>query len=217
MVYELRQYTLHPGARDTLIELFDREFVESQDAVGAHVVGQFRDLDAQDRFVWLRKFRDMEARRAALAAFYGGPVWKEHSHAANATMIDSDDVLLLRPTSGAFTQSDRPPVTATPTPGALYSATICPVEPGFAAYFQEQVAPALTAAGMPPIAAFETEHAENTFPALPVRAGENVFVWFTRFERPEAYRDPASLLDPHRLTGTVQRLRLAPTTRSAVR
>jgi hypothetical protein len=38
------------------------------------------------------------ARRAeALAAFYSGPVWQEHHDAANATMIDSDDVLLLRP------------------------------------------------------------------------------------------------------------------------
>jgi hypothetical protein len=31
---ELRQYTLHPGKRDVLIDLFDREFVESQEALG---------------------------------------------------------------------------------------------------------------------------------------------------------------------------------------
>jgi len=30
-----------------------------------------------------------------------------------------------------------------------------------------------------PIASFETEHAENTFPALPVRTGESVVVWFS--------------------------------------
>ena len=35
-IVELRQYTLHPGQRDTLIDLFDREFVESQEAPGAH-------------------------------------------------------------------------------------------------------------------------------------------------------------------------------------
>ena len=28
-IVELRRYTLHPGRRDTLIELFDREFVET--------------------------------------------------------------------------------------------------------------------------------------------------------------------------------------------
>src|SRR5919199_1692664 len=88
-VLELRQYTLHPGRRDELIELFDREFVESQEAVGAQVLGQFRDLDDQDRFVWLRGFADMATRGRALPAFYGGPVWREHSAKANATMIDS--------------------------------------------------------------------------------------------------------------------------------
>lgn len=58
-IIELRQYTLHPGRRDELIELFDREFVETQEDAGIVVLGQFRDLDAPDRFVWLRGFRDM--------------------------------------------------------------------------------------------------------------------------------------------------------------
>ena len=84
-VVELRQYTLHPGQRDTLIELFDREFVESQEACGMRVIGQFRDLDNPDRFVWLRGFANMRARDTALRAFYGGPVWAAHRATANAT------------------------------------------------------------------------------------------------------------------------------------
>jgi quinol monooxygenase YgiN len=108
-VVELRRYRLHPGARDTLIELFDREFVESQEAVGMHLLGQFRDLDDPDSFVWLRGFQDMSARKRALEAFYGGPIWKAHSSAANVTMIDSDNVLLLRPVAGLELDSaDRP-------------------------------------------------------------------------------------------------------------
>src|SRR5437588_684380 len=96
-IVELRQYTLHPGNRDVLIDLFDREFVETQEAVGMKVIGQFRDLDHPDHFVWLRGFRDMTSRAKALNDFYGGPVWKTHREAANATIIDSDNVLLLRP------------------------------------------------------------------------------------------------------------------------
>src|SRR5215468_10433951 len=96
-IVELRQYTLRPGQREVLIELFDREFVETQEAAGMAVLGQFRDLDAPDRFVWLRGFPDMPSRAASLDAFYGGPTWKTHGRAANATMVDSDDVLLLRP------------------------------------------------------------------------------------------------------------------------
>src|SRR5690348_3644035 len=110
-VVELRQYTLHPGGRDTLIELFDREFVESQEALGARVIGQFRDLDDADRFVWLRGFPDMTSRAEALQAFYSGPVWKAHAAAANATMLDSDNVLLLRPVEagGGFRLGEHGP------------------------------------------------------------------------------------------------------------
>ncbi|WP_199486585.1 NIPSNAP family protein [Actinomadura logoneensis] len=76
---ELRRYTLRPGRRDELIELFDREFVEPQEEAGTVVFGQFRDMDDPDRFVWLRGFRDMAVRRDALTAFSGGPVWAEHA------------------------------------------------------------------------------------------------------------------------------------------
>ena len=48
-IVELRQYTLHPGKRDVLIDLFDRELVESQEALGMKVIGQFRDLDNRFR------------------------------------------------------------------------------------------------------------------------------------------------------------------------
>jgi hypothetical protein len=94
-IVELRQYLMRPDrGRDRLIDLFDREFIETQEAVGITVIGQFRDLDRPDRFVWLRGFPDMESRAVALDAFYGGPVWKAHREAANATILDSDDVLL---------------------------------------------------------------------------------------------------------------------------
>ena len=68
-VVELRQYTLHPGKRDVLIDLFDREFLETQEEVGMRIICQFRDLDHQDRFVWLRGFRDMTSRAGALNDF----------------------------------------------------------------------------------------------------------------------------------------------------
>src|ERR1700754_1839876 len=97
-VVELRQYALHPSRRDELIALFDREFVGPQEDAGMTVLGQFRDLDDADRFVWLRGFASMPARAEALAAFYDGPVWRRHREAANATMVDSDNVLLLRAT-----------------------------------------------------------------------------------------------------------------------
>lgn len=221
MIYELRRYTLHPGERDTLIGLFEREFVETQESAGMDVVGHFRDLDAPDTFPWLRAFADMDSRKAALSAFYGGPVWKAHRDAANATMIDSDDVLLLRPAGYGFRRSPRPPVGAAALPSSVYVATICQVDPdatgAFHQFFAERAAPVLAEGGAAPVACFASEHAVNTFPALPVRTGEEVFVWFARFERAEDERVVEVPALEGFLTAAPRRLRLAPAARSALR
>jgi hypothetical protein len=131
-VVELRQYTLKPGQRDVLIDLFEREFIESQEATGMRVIGTFRDVNNPDRFVWLRGFSDMAARAQALQEFYGGPVWKAHREAANATMIDSDNVLLLRParSNAGFSLADvtRPLRGSTKTARGLLAATIYHLE-----------------------------------------------------------------------------------------
>jgi quinol monooxygenase YgiN len=222
-VVELRQYTLRPGQRDVLIDLFDREFIESQEAEGMAVVGQFRDLDDPDRFVWIRGFGDMPSRARALAAFYGGPVWKAHSAQANATMVDSDNVLLLRPVTARsgfpVPPAGRPAAGSASAGPSRILITIYhrdqPSGQAFAGFFDRQVRPALIEAGATPLACLQTEPAENTFPALPVRTGENVFVWLARFPG-QAHLDDY-LRQPGSSADAPQRLRLAPTARSLLR
>ncbi len=143
-IVELRQYTLHPGKRDVLIDLFDREFVETQEAVGMKIIGQFRDLDDPNRFVWLRGFQDMATRAESLQTFYGGPVWKANRELANETMVDSDNVLLLRPArsdSGfSFENKERPPHGASEIPNEIVTATIyyfdSPINDKFIEFFE---------------------------------------------------------------------------------
>jgi hypothetical protein len=234
-IVELRQYTLHPGKRDVLIDLFDREFIEPQEALGMRVIGQFRDVDFRDRFVWLRGFHDMASRAQALQEFYGGPVWKAHREAANATMVDSDNVLLLRPAlpTSAFSREGRhrPAPGAKAIPKELMVATVyyfdAPANAGFVNFFEETLKPAVTDTGASILAYFVTEDSENTFPTLPVREGENVFVWFSRFNDPAAHdlhvaalarsprwRDEISKELAIRLKRTPEVLKLSPTARS---
>ncbi|MFB7409135.1 NIPSNAP family protein [Streptomyces sp. NPDC056202] len=185
-VVELRQYTLLPGRRDELIDLFEREFVESQEATGMTVLGRFRDLDDPDRFVWLRGFPDMETRREALSAFYGGPAWAAHGPRANATMADSDDVLLLRPLPAATTAPD---VAASPDP--FVSVALWHFPPGDGdgpALIHDRLAPLLRETGPAPLAVLVTETAANTFPRLPVRTGENVVAVITAYPDELAHR-----------------------------
>src|SRR5258708_35017167 len=199
-IVELRQYTLHPGQRDVLIALFERAFIKTQEAVGAAVIGQFRDLEDPNRFVWLRGFPDMEKRLAALQAFYGGAVWKQHREAANATMVDSDNVLLLRParpTSGFFLDPrDRPPRGAREVPPGLVIATILSLETpaNFLDFFEGTLAPGLSRRGAWILSSFVTGESANTYPALPVPEGEQVFVWFSRFRDQAAYDEHVAAL-----------------------
>ena len=237
-VIELRQYTLHPGQRDVLIALFEREFVEPQQALGMPVIGSFADLDDADRFVWLRGFSDMASRAPALAAFYGGPVWQRLRSAANATRVDRDTVLLLRPAfegSGfASPAASRRPEAAEHPPAGLVTATICPLAApageDLAALFERCVLPAWTAAGAEVIACLATESAPNNFPRLPVREGEAVWVWLSRFADPAAQQRHAEGLAAcdewcgshwpawrEHLTAEPQTLRLLPTSGSALR
>ena len=210
-IVELRQYTLKPGQRDVLIALFEQQFIESQEAVGMDIIGTFRDADRADRFVWLRGFPDMASRAVSLATFYGGPVWKANREAANATMIDSDNVLLLKPAwsgSGFASGGTRAPVGATVLPEKTVTATICyfdaPVSDEFIGAFREAVIPQMKSRFL---AAFIIEASANTFPALPVREGENVFVWFSR-------SGDAARLPREWKAMNVETLRLKPTARS---
>jgi hypothetical protein len=172
MIVELRRYTLREGRRDDLIDLFDREFVETQEELGMAVLGQFRDLDRPDQFVWLRGFTDMQSRPAGLKAFYSGPVWAKHASAANATMLDTDDVLLLREIV-AVPVFDR----GASNPESVLHATI---------WYWAGPFPDPTQNPNETLAVLRTEYAVNNFPQLPVREHEHALVWLTRSPLQEA-------------------------------
>ena len=234
-VLELRQYTLHRGQRETLIDLFECRFVDSQEACGIRLAGTFRDLDDPDRFVWLRGFPDMSARADSLAAFYGGPDWQAHRDAANATMVDSDDVHLLRPAGAHHAFGALPPRPSFDAllrePAGVLGVTLCtlraPPDEALVAAFDAHVAPAWRDADAALLACYATEPAANNFPRLPVHEGRPVIAWITRFPNAEALARHAARIDAagvlrtpawrDRLLADPHTTRLAPTTRSALR
>lgn len=235
-VLELRQYTLHPGKRDVLIDLFERNFVEGQEQQGMRIIGQFRNLDNPDRFVWLRSFADMPTRATALNGFYFGPIWQSHREVANGTMVDSDNVLLLKPVRAdtAFALVDRPraPVGAAgPGRGLVVGSIVYlrPSMPGkFEDFFDKELKPQLQKAGGAIVAELVTEHSANNFPRLPVRERDDVFVWFSVFKDAAAFdnrqRALADSPEWRELAGQlslwsyqpIETLRLQPTARSSL-
>lgn len=182
-VIELRRYTLVAGASRRFSRYFETWFPEAFQQLGAIALGHFFERGAGERFTWLRAYPDMAARAAVNTAFYDGPVWKEHKAALNQWIIDSDDVLLLRPLhagSGIPALPAVDPVTEPDGAHGMALVQLFPVregaldacaalaEPWFACYQGRGVAEAGILA---------TLDQPNNFPRHPIRTDGTWLVW----------------------------------------
>jgi hypothetical protein len=101
------------------------------------------------------------------------------------------------------------------------------VDSDFIRCFENTIHPVLMETEALLLAYFVTEDSPNTFSALPIREGENVFVWFAGFRGEEDYESHLAELDEskvwkdeitkflkRRLRKKPEVLRLSPTPRS---
>lgn len=234
-VIELRQYKIAPGSRDRFIDLFDRELVETQEAEGMELVGQFRHRADADRFTWIRAFPNMTERQQALTSFYSGPAWLTHRGAANPMLLDNDNVLLLRPAwPGSGFPDPVPRATSnSAAPARLVVVTIHFLwkhpDERFTFFFRHRLAPAMKRAGLQIEAALVREESANNFPRLPVREGEKLFVWVATIDDETAWKEALARLETDSVWPAIrqqlfdleerpaQRLLLDPTERSTLR
>jgi hypothetical protein len=98
-------------------------------------------------------------------------------------MLDSNNVLLLRPARPEFSFHLRPGTSggddgATARVLAGIYQLPRPVDATVISYFEQRVAPVLKENRVRLEGVFVTESAPNTFTKLPVREGEHVLVWF---------------------------------------
>lgn len=202
-VVELHDDTSQPGQRDALIDLFEREFVEPQEACGMRLLAQFRDLDRPDHFVWVRGFVDMAARRRGLEAFYLDPVGHRHRTTADATLVDSANVRLLRPARPAWAPATpllprlRHDDDDDASPAIYVLAAAVRRDGVDAALLRTVERDVLTPwrdAGAAPRAVYVTEPAANDFPRLPVRNDGHALVWLARARDAAAWQVAAQRL-----------------------
>ena len=231
-VVELRRYDIAPGQRDRFVRYFDTYFPEVFEQLGCMVFGQFEDRAAPTRFVWLRGYHDINARPVADAAFYYGPVWREHRVKVNALFPgESDNVLLLRP----LTSETQIPVLPAVDPvdeanGAqgVVVAQIFAVKKGEEGAFATKAQAAFArykTANFHSAGVLVTLDVPNNFPQLPVRTDGPFLVWLGVVENDAALKQFESVAsDVERtlgetgmLRGATERLVLNPTPRSRLR
>ena len=182
-VIEFRRYTTVEGGQAAFTRYFETLFPEAFQQLGALALGQFTERGNPNSFLWMRGFTSWEQRAVANAAFYYGPVWKEHKATLNGLMTDSDNVLLLcplRPGSGVPVMPAVDPVLEADGAQGEAIAVICTVQPGQLERFAELAAPAFAAwndAGWRGAGTLVTLDMPNNFPQLPVRGDGPHLVW----------------------------------------
>jgi len=182
-VIEFRRYQIKRGGLSSFVAYFESFFPEAFQQLGALALGQFSERGNQDSFTWLRGFKSMDERAIVNSAFYYGPVWKEHRTRLNDLIVDSDNVLLLRPLrrdSGVSVLPAVDPVCETGGAQGVVVAQIFALKAGDVELFARQAASAFDAyqaVGMRQAGLLVTLDAKNNFPQLPVRTDGLYLVW----------------------------------------
>jgi len=200
-VIEFRRYTIRDGEREHFAQYFESYFPEAFQQLGAIAVGQFLERGNDSRFTWLRGFHNMDDRAKVNALFYYGPLWKEHAATLNSLMIDSDNVLLLRPLSrerGITVLPAVDPVKEENGAQGIAIAQIFAVKAGNVDAFAQQAESTFARyrdgdareAGV-----LVTVDAPNNFPQLPVRTDGPYLVWLGIVENESSLKSFTDLLE----------------------
>jgi hypothetical protein len=182
-VIEFRRYIIKEGEREHFAEYFESYFPEAFQQMGAIAFGQFFERKNLVRFTWIRGFKNTDARAIINAGFYYGPLWKEHRSTMNSLMVDSDDVLLLRPLTpehGIPVLPSVDPVKERNSARGVVVAQIFRVKPNKVHAFAQQAEAMFAsyrAAGAREAGVLVTLDAPNNFPQLPVRTDVPYLVW----------------------------------------
>jgi hypothetical protein len=181
-VIEFRRYTIKEGEREHFAEYF-AYFPEAFQQMGAIVFGQFFERKNPVGFTWMRGFKNTDARAIINSSFYYGPLWREHRSTMNSLMVDSDNVLLLRPLTPAHGVPVLPavdPIKERNGAQGVVVAQIFAVKPNSVDAFARQAEETFAsyrAAGVREAGVLVTLDVPNNFPQLPVRTDGPYLVW----------------------------------------
>jgi hypothetical protein len=182
-VIEFRRYIVKEGEREHFAEYFESYFPEAFQQMGAIAFGQFLERKNPVGFTWIRGFKNSDARAIINAGFYYGPLWKEHRSIMNSLLVDSDDVLLLRPLDpghGIPVLPSVDPIKEGNGAQGVVVAQIFGVKPNKVDAFAQQAEATFAsyrAAGAREAGVLVTLDAPNNFPQLPVRTDGPYLVW----------------------------------------
>lgn len=231
-VVELRRYTIRDGEREHFAQYFESWFPEAFEQLGAIAAGAFFERDHPGGFTWIRGFHTLDARATVNAAFYYGPLWKEHKQTLNDLILDSDNVLLLQALTPEHAVSILPAVDPVSEAGGAHGVIVVQIfavaQNGIDALLPEaeKAFARYRTAGAREAGVLVTLDVANNFPQLPVRTDGPYLVWLgilrddamlDRGFRPAAEQASRALGATGLLRGAPELIVLDPSRRSRLR
>jgi NIPSNAP len=96
MLFELRQYRMRPGQRDSWVRFMEEVIIPFQVSKGMVIVGSFVGEQDPDLYVWLRRFESEQERAQLYAAVYESDHWKNEIAPRVAELIDRERMVITR-------------------------------------------------------------------------------------------------------------------------
>ena len=106
MLYELRYYYIQPGRMREFVTIMESMIIPFQLSQGMLVLGSFLDVDNEDCYIWLRRYKDESDKQRLYDKVYGSAYWENDIRPKIAGMIikEKSQINLLKPTAGSILQ-----------------------------------------------------------------------------------------------------------------
>jgi hypothetical protein len=72
MIYQIRQYDIHPGKMPEWVTLFERHLRPIHDRLGIPIIGAWEPVSG-NTFIWIRSFDNEAAIATQEAAYFASP------------------------------------------------------------------------------------------------------------------------------------------------
>lgn len=187
-VIELRNYLIKTGYRDYFIDFFEHIAVDTLNARGNYVLGQYRVKGSPNSFFWIRGFDDMTSRPEALEAFYSSSYWKQHESVPLTYVAGYTNVYLLKPLNLTDKRTDSTSGFEMDWFGKQKGLAVVDFYVAnemrtqwidFVATYYDSV---MRASGVKEVSYWISETSPNNFPSLPVFQDKNLLVTITFFK-----------------------------------
>ena len=96
MLFELRQYKIRDGHKESCVRLMEDEIIPFQVAQGMVILGSFTGEDDDSIYVWIRRFRDEAERERRYQTVYESSHWKENIAPRIPEMMDRESIKVIR-------------------------------------------------------------------------------------------------------------------------